>query len=81
MLAAMAQLIVRKLDEAVVEALRARAQRHGVSTEEEHRLILRDAVFGSRRRGGIKEHLARMPDVGDDSVFERPPASPRNVDL
>lgn len=77
----MAQLIVRKLDEAIVAGIRERAARHGVSTEEEHRRILRDAVFGPRRRSGIKGHLSRMPDIGDDAVFERQPASPRDVEL
>ena len=36
----MAQLLVRQLDEAVKEALRRRARRHGRSMEEEARLIL-----------------------------------------
>lgn len=41
---AMAQLLVRNLDEAVKEALRRRARCHGRSMEEEARLILCQAT-------------------------------------
>ena len=78
----MAQLIVRKLEAEVVEKLRERAARHGVSTEEEHRRILRTAVLGGRgRRDDFKDFLAKIPDVGPDELFERPPAEARPVDL
>ena len=40
----MAQLVVRNLEDEVKERLRRRAKRHGRSTEEEVRDILRDAV-------------------------------------
>lgn len=40
----MAQLIVRNLDDDVKAKLQRRARRHGVSTEEEVRTILRNAV-------------------------------------
>ena len=40
----MAQLVVRNLDEDVKAKLRERAKRHGRSTEEEVREILRNAV-------------------------------------
>lgn len=40
----MAQLVVRNLEDEVKERLRRRARRHGRSTEEEVRNILRDAV-------------------------------------
>jgi len=47
----MAQLVVRQLDEDVKVKLQHRARRHGRSTEEEVREILRNAVRseGSRR--------------------------------
>ena len=78
----MAQLIVRKIEKEVVSRLRERAARRGVSAEEEHRRILREAVLGKGPRSGtLKDHLARMPDVGDDDVFERPHAPLRPVDL
>ena len=40
----MAQLLVRKLEEDVKKKLQKRARRHGRSTEEEVREILRNAV-------------------------------------
>lgn len=40
----MAQLLVRQLDEDVKDKLQRRARRHGRSTEEEVREILRNAV-------------------------------------
>jgi antitoxin FitA len=62
----MAQLLVRQLDDDVKEKLRARAQRHGRSTEEEVREILRNAV---REEGGGRQALgsrlaARFARVG-----------------
>lgn len=42
----MAQLIVRQLDDDVKAKLQRRARRHGRSTEEEVRDILRNAVNG-----------------------------------
>lgn len=44
----MAQLIVRQLDEEVKSRLQERARRHGRSTEEEVREILRTAVKDER---------------------------------
>ena len=69
----MAQLIVRNLEEKLVRKLKNRAGEHGVSTEEEHRRILREALLG-KKRGEPKslwQHLSDMPDVGDDSLFAR----------
>ena len=40
----MAQLIVRNIDKAIVDSLRARAAKHGRSSEAEHREILREAA-------------------------------------
>lgn len=40
----MATLLVRKLDDKVVERLKARAKAHGRSTEAEHRMILETAL-------------------------------------
>ena len=78
----MAQLIVRKIEDEVVARLRQRAARRGVSTEEEHRRILREAVIGrGAQHGSLKDHLARMPDVGNDEVFERSEATLRSVEL
>jgi len=79
----MAQLIVRSIEERVVTQLKQRAARHGVSMEEEHRRILREALSrrGRGARRSFKDHLASMPDVGDDALFERRPARMRRVRL
>lgn len=77
----MAQLIVRRLDDAVLARLKERAARHGRSAEAEHREILRLALEGSARRRSFKEALAAMPAVGEDADFARPPARPRRVRL
>ena len=77
----MAQLIVRNIEEAVVDALRKRAAQRGRSTEAEHREILRDALVASRRRTSLKSLLQNMPDVGDDTDFARPGGKNRRVRL
>lgn len=75
----MAQLVVRKLEDSVVERLRRRATRHGVSLEEEHRRILRAAVGESSTT--FKEYLQDMPPGGKDTDFARPKARRRRVKL
>ncbi len=79
----MAELTVRDLEEEIVRLLRARAGEEGISVEEAHRKLLRSALV-ERPTGKIpsfKDYLLEMPDIGDDSVFERPRALPREVDL
>jgi antitoxin FitA len=66
----MPDLIVRKLEPEVIEALKKRAAAHGRSAEMEHREILRDALLKPRKRS-FAEALAAMPNVGLDSDFER----------
>jgi plasmid stability protein len=70
----MGQLVVRRLDDDVKLKLRRRARRHGRSTEEEVREILRNAVrdedgvrapLGSRLAArfsglGLKEDIAEL---------------------
>jgi plasmid stability protein len=63
----MEQLFVRDVDDGIVRALEARARRHGISAEEEHRRILRQALALSSR--SFKPLLGAMPDVGDDADF------------
>lgn len=78
----MARLIVRDVDDEVVEALKIRAAQHGRSAESEHREILRDALLGGRgRRRSLKQFLLSMPDVGDDSDFARSCDSGRDTRL
>jgi plasmid stability protein len=66
----MANLLVRGIDDALVEALKARAVAHGRSAEAEHREILAAALRRPRKRT-FAAVLAAMPDVGEDSDFER----------
>lgn len=76
----MAQLIVRKLEHAVVQALKERAARKGRSTEAEHREILREALLKARR-GSLKSLLRDIPPAGNDGDFARPRAKGRPVRL
>lgn len=66
----MAVLIVRNIDDGIVQALKERAARHSRSAEAEHRLILAGALLGPRKRS-FSQVLASMPDVGEDEDFER----------
>jgi len=76
-----AQLLVRNLDEALVDRLRRRAAHNGRSAEAEHREILRAALFSPGRAPSLKAHLAAMPDVGRDADFARPLDRGRRVRL
>lgn len=78
----MPQLIVRRIEEKVVKKLKQQAGAHGVSMEEEHRRILRDALLGtSGKKPSFKEYLLQMPDVGPDELFERNRDMGREVEL
>lgn len=77
----MAQLIVRNLDDEVVDALKARAAAHGRSAEAEHRAILYAALQGPTAGKSLWEWLGAMPDVGDDEDFARERDLPRDVEL
>jgi antitoxin FitA len=68
----MPQLIVRQIEEKVVKKLKERAGQHGVSMEEEHRRILREALLGkAAKRPSFKDALLAMPNVGRDEDFAR----------
>jgi plasmid stability protein len=73
----MAQLIVRRIEDAVVRKLKLRAARDGVSMEEEHRRILRESLLEkpAKPKMNLIDFLATMPDV-PDSVFEIPREMP-----
>ena len=77
----MAQLIVRRLDDSLVHALKRRAARHGRSAEAEHRAILSAALASEQGGLGFKEILVSMPDVGDDTDFVAPRDMPREAPL
>jgi plasmid stability protein len=77
----MAQLLVRNLEDEVVEALQRRAAERNHSAEAEHREILRAALLP---RQDFKAFLLSMPNVGEDADFERDrsaQALARDVDL
>jgi antitoxin FitA len=58
----MAQIIVRNLDDDVKAKLQRRAKKHGRSTEEEVREILRDAVKDEvrRKQRGLGTEIAEL---------------------
>ena len=66
----MANLVVRHLDNEIVQALKERAARHQRSAEAEHRAILEQVLLRPRRKS-FAQVLASMPDVGRDEDFER----------
>ena len=61
----MPQLLVRNLDPRIVTALRARAARHGRSTESEHRALLQQALLGTPPAENFKAYLRGIPQGGD----------------
>jgi len=59
----MPQLVVRKIEEKLVRALKMRAASHGRSAEAEHRELLKQALLKAPEVD-FKEFLLRMPDPG-----------------
>ena len=66
----MAQLLVRNLDDDLVQRLKLRAAASERSAEEEHRQILQAVLTGPKRRS-LAEVLSEIPDVGVDEDFKR----------
>jgi antitoxin FitA len=66
----MANLLVRGIDDALVQSLREQAASHGRSVEAEHREILALALRRTKKRS-FAEVLMSMPNVGKDADFER----------
>ncbi len=66
----MANLLVRNVDDDIVQSLREQAAANGRSAEAEHRAILADALRGPKRRT-FAQVLASMPRVGEDADFAR----------
>ena len=80
----MGQLIVRNLDDDVKRRLQARAQRHGRSTEEEVREILRNAVRDENApKPGLGSRIAaRFGGHGVDlDLSDLRGQEPRSADL
>lgn len=63
------QLIVRNLEDEIVDALRRRAAQHGRSAEAEHREILR-AALAPKPRTSLKKHLLAIPKAAADEDDE-----------
>jgi plasmid stability protein len=66
----MANLVVRNIDEDIVRALKERAGSSGTSAEAVHRLILAEALLKPKKKSFLQV-IAEMPNVGEDSDFER----------
>jgi len=66
----MANLLVRGIDDELVQSLREQAAAHGRSAEAEHRDILARALHRTKKRS-FAEVLMSMPNVGEDADFER----------
>ena len=66
----MGQLLVRELEQSIIDALKSRAAEHGRSAEAEHRAILEQVLLQPNRRSFI-DVLMDIPDVGNDSDFIR----------
>lgn len=66
----MANLLVRNVDDSIVQSLREQAAANGRSAEAEHRAILA-AALGRPKRKTFAQVLMSMPDVGDDADFQR----------
>lgn len=66
----MANLLVRNVDDSIIDALKAQARKHGISTEAEHRRILAQALKLPKKKTFVSV-VSEMPDVGKDADFER----------
>jgi antitoxin FitA len=77
----MAQLLVRGIADELVRKLKLRAVQNGNSAEEEHRRILREVLEEAGSPRSLKDLLLEIPDVGDDSDFERTADRGRPVEL
>ncbi|WP_305906723.1 DNA-binding protein [Methylomarinum sp. Ch1-1] len=66
----MPSLVVRNLDESIVNALKERAVKHHRSTEAEHRAILAEVLMKPQRKS-FAEALTSIPAVGMESDFQR----------
>lgn len=81
----MPQLIVRNIEENVVRNLRLRAAQNGVSVEEEHRRILRQALLSHAQSGKtFADYLLAIPVAADDEppdLFARHRDLPKDVEL
>ncbi len=73
----MASLLVRNLDQRIVDALKRRAAKHGRSAEAEHRALLKTLLLKPKAKS-FAEALKAMPNVGADEDFKRIDDDPGN---
>ncbi|WP_321875046.1 FitA-like ribbon-helix-helix domain-containing protein [Burkholderia cenocepacia] len=66
----MANLLVRNVDDTLVQSLREQAAANGRSAEAEHRAILAEAL-GRPKRRTFAQVLMSMPEVGEGADFQR----------
>ncbi|WOD18698.1 MULTISPECIES: FitA-like ribbon-helix-helix domain-containing protein [Paraburkholderia] len=66
----MANLLLRNVDDQLVQSLRQRAAARGRSAEAEHREILAKALSASQRKT-FAEALMSIPNVGVEADFAR----------
>ena len=76
----MANLVVRNLDQRIVDALKQRAAQHGRSAEAEHRALLETLLLRPKGKSFV-EALEAMPNVGQDEDFERVEDNAGNNDV
>lgn len=70
----MATLTIRNLDDSVKQALRERAARHGVSMEEEARVLLRTGLSGSAEaKESLWDRVSRLREKYGAFDLEIPP--------
>jgi antitoxin FitA len=72
----MANLSIRQVDEETLRQLRLRAARHGVSTEEEVRRILRRAVSSPERLGDLAVSMFGATHGVELELSQRTPHEP-----
>ncbi len=75
-----ANLVVRNLEQQIVNALKQRAARHGRSAEAEHRLLLEESLLRPKGKS-FAEALTAMPNVGKDEDFLRKEDKSGNDDV
>jgi plasmid stability protein len=71
----MSQLLVRKIPESLVKKLKRRAVEHGVSAEEEHRRILKEALLHTEEKSAkpysLFDHIRKLGEIAPDLAFGR----------
>jgi plasmid stability protein len=70
----MSQLVIRNVPESIVKKLQRRAAAHGVSAEEEHRRILKDALANEKAAQQpytLFDHIRKLGEIAPDLEFGR----------